>query len=55
MKLRIDLLEDEGSIKNLVDRLVSFVLSVAKKDGFFNPPTKYTFKLASIFLHLEIC
>jgi hypothetical protein len=40
-KFIIDLFEDEGSIKDLVDMLFSFFLQVAKKDGSLYPPTRY--------------
>jgi len=34
-KFIVDLSEDEGSIKDLVDMLSSFILQVAKKDDTF--------------------
>jgi hypothetical protein len=40
-KLIIDISKDEGSIKNLVDMLSTFVLHVVEKDGSLCPPIKY--------------
>jgi hypothetical protein len=40
MKFIIDLLEYEGSIKDLEDMLSSFVLYLAKKNGSLHLPTK---------------
>jgi hypothetical protein len=40
MKFVIDLLEDEGLIKDLEDMLPSFVLYVEEKIGNLHPPTK---------------
>jgi len=39
----VNLFENEGLIKDLVDMLSSFVLQVAKKYGSLYPPTKYNF------------
>ncbi len=40
-KSGIDLLEDEGSIKDLEDMLSSFILYVVEKNGSLHPRTKY--------------
>jgi len=40
-KIIVDLSENEGLIKDLVDMLFSFVLQVVKKDGSLYPPTRY--------------
>ncbi len=42
-KFVTDLLEDEGSIKDLGDMLSSFVLYVEDQIGSLHPPTKYNF------------
>jgi hypothetical protein len=55
----VDLFEDEGSIKDLVDMLSSFILQVVKKDGNFylNQPSTISnhFLNAYIILFFSFC